>query len=762
MPTEATFRFSTYLTLALACAAVGYAQAPMLPEAAVFAGLAVGTLVALYFVESRYALLSIPAANRLGGIVGAAFLAWVGYRVKREIDTGEFAHLGWPMLFVAMCGPLVLMLLAAKAARGEKHAGDYWTLHGTALAGIGLAAAFADEALCFVLLGLYLVAAVWSLTLFHLARSAGHVRPVPSPDAPAPRTAAASGDPHGSRTGFRSALLSAAVAGAVALPLYLLTPRSTAAKAEFGTASAEIGYSADQMVDLKTTGTLKPSNETAFEVVATYPDGTPKNDIRPDQRWRGRTHHQYSGGAWNRDAAVLPTIAPRAKVPLREAGDWTPPDLGPGQYRLEYALPPRPEAHFVADPVLWIPDEPPPLAGYNEDRPQPWTPGYDGTFFWEPIQSLRRRPLRYVQAYAPRSDPDLGPGFQLESHLYNDARDQLRVNPLERVKEYTDALIARMVADGTLPAGWRDAQVFLNRRTLLPREEYHERLARALCAHLATNPEFRYTLELKREQPKLDPVEEFLLHSKSGHCQRFATALVLMLRSQGIPAVYVRGFKGCEHLGDGRYAVKQEQAHAWAEALVEVVDGSVRRFHWLSLDPTPDGSVAGSEVGAPWWRATNNQIGAWFRHHVVNYTAEQRRKDLTTLAETATRPEFLVGSVIIAVLVLGATVAYRRARRPAPLRELDGRVRWFGELVAVLSAHGFVPERGETLLEYATRAAAGVGSRPGCVAVAHIPVTWAESYYQERFGNVPPSDARRTERAAELESLRRALESYRT
>ncbi len=287
MPTEATFRFSTYLTLALACAALGYAQSTLLPEVAVFAALAVVALGVLYFLESRVALLSIPAANRVGAAVGIAFLIWVAYRVKRESDTHELGGVGWNMLIVAMCGPLVMLLLAAKSARGEKHAGDYWALHGTALAGVGLAGAFAERPLCFVLVGLYLVAAVWSLSLFHLARAAGHIPPIPDPNSPPPRATATSAEPHGARTGLRPALLWAAVAGAVAVPLYLLTPRSAAQKADFGSPRVEIGYTADQMVDLNRTGALKSNTETAFEVTATFPDGSPKTDLSPDQRWRG-------------------------------------------------------------------------------------------------------------------------------------------------------------------------------------------------------------------------------------------------------------------------------------------------------------------------------------------------------------------------------------------------------------------------------------------------------------------------------------------
>lgn len=765
MPTEATFRFSTYLTLALACAAVGYAQAPMLPEVPVFAGLAVAALGALYFVESRAALLSIPAANRLGGAVGAAFLAWAAYRVKREADTGEFLSLGWPMLFVAMCGPLVLMLLAAKAARGGKHAGDYWTLHGTALAGVGLAAAFAEEPLCFVLVGLYLVAAVWSVTLFHLAQSAGQVPPVPDPAAPAVRVAATSAEPHGGRTGFRAAALCAALALALALPLYLLTPRSGAPKAEFGTARTEVGYAADQMIDLKTTGTLKPSTETAFEVLATYPDGAPKTDLRPDQRWRGRAHHQYTGGAWSRDPGQLPTVAPRARV----VTPWEPPALGPGQFQLDFVVPPRAEAHFVADPVQWVAHAAPPLAGIENDRPRGWTPGYDGAFYWEPPPGSRRQPARYVQAYAPRPDPDLGPGFQFDGRQFDDTRAQLTANPVARVKEYADQVVAQLIAGGTLPAEWRDPAVFRDPVRRVPREEHHERLARALRAHLATDPAFRYTLELKREKDRIDPIEDFLWHSKSGHCQRFATALVLMLRSQGIPSVYVRGFKGCEHLGDGRYEVRQEQAHAWVEALVPVPvpeterlpGGPAHRYHWLSLDPTPDGGPEESDAGGPWWKAARTRAGEWFQHYVVNYTPEQRRKDLAAFTNWVTRRDTLVGFGGAVVLLAGAGAALKLLRRRAaePPRAAADPAGWFGQLVAVLSNQGIAPEPGETPLEYAARAADLLRGRNAGEGVIAVPLAWAEAYYRDRFGGVPLSDTQRANLQAGLESLRVALET---
>ncbi|MDA8016198.1 MAG: DUF3488 and transglutaminase-like domain-containing protein [Thermoanaerobaculia bacterium] len=76
------------------------------------------------------------------------------------------------------------------------------------------------------------------------------------------------------------------------------------------------------------------------------------------------------------------------------------------------------------------------------------------------------------------------------------------------------------------------------------------------------------------------PIEEFLFEHRSGHCELFATSMVLMLRSEGIPSRLVTGFLGAEvnNLED-QLVVRASNAHAWVEALTE--DG------WQVFDPTP-------------------------------------------------------------------------------------------------------------------------------------------------------------------------------
>ncbi len=76
-----------------------------------------------------------------------------------------------------------------------------------------------------------------------------------------------------------------------------------------------------------------------------------------------------------------------------------------------------------------------------------------------------------------------------------------------------------------------------------------------------------------------DPVEWFLFDSREGHCEFFASSMVLLLRTVGIPARLQAGYIGGEREGDGAYLVRESNAHAWVLAYVEK--------RWRVFDPTP-------------------------------------------------------------------------------------------------------------------------------------------------------------------------------
>ena len=87
-----------------------------------------------------------------------------------------------------------------------------------------------------------------------------------------------------------------------------------------------------------------------------------------------------------------------------------------------------------------------------------------------------------------------------------------------------------------------------------------------------------------------DPVDLFLFDARRGFCEHYASAFVLLLRAAGIPARVVTGYQGGTMNPQGGYLiVRQSDAHAWAEALV---DGAWQRF-----DPTAAVAPSRIELG---------------------------------------------------------------------------------------------------------------------------------------------------------------------
>ena len=77
------------------------------------------------------------------------------------------------------------------------------------------------------------------------------------------------------------------------------------------------------------------------------------------------------------------------------------------------------------------------------------------------------------------------------------------------------------------------------------------------------------------------PVEDFLLGDLAGHCEYFASAMVVMSRSLGMPARLVNGFAGGRRNAFGGFTeLSHSDAHAWVE--VHFADAG-----WVRFDPTP-------------------------------------------------------------------------------------------------------------------------------------------------------------------------------
>jgi transglutaminase-like putative cysteine protease len=161
----------------------------------------------------------------------------------------------------------------------------------------------------------------------------------------------------------------------------------------------------------------------------------------------------------------------------------------------------------------------------------------------------------------------------------------LGFSPLD-VTEYRVGLAGRPVLTGAVPAGPGDGSLDLSGITpriaglagrVMGQGSAAER-ARRLERHLMGS--YGYTLDFQG-RPAGNPLEDFLFRYKSGQCEYFASSMVLMLRSQGIPARLVTGFLGGEYNPfEGYYVVRDANAHAWVEAYLPG-EG------WRIFDPTP-------------------------------------------------------------------------------------------------------------------------------------------------------------------------------
>ena len=112
----------------------------------------------------------------------------------------------------------------------------------------------------------------------------------------------------------------------------------------------------------------------------------------------------------------------------------------------------------------------------------------------------------------------------------------------------------------------------------------------ALERYLRTH--FGYTLQLGRSAQR-DPLAYFLFERKQGHCEYFASAMAVMLRTLRIPSRVVNGFRTGEFNDvTSQYLVRASNAHSWVEAYFP-------GYGWISFDPTPAAPARGQNGMGP-------------------------------------------------------------------------------------------------------------------------------------------------------------------
>lgn len=487
----------------------------------------------------------------------------------------------------------------------------------------------------------------------------------------------------------------------LALPFFLIAPRtaSSALKRGGNGVSGFIGFSDN--VTLGQIGRLKGNDEVFMRVRVENAPTIPGNGLR----WRGVGLDEFTGRGWKRSFS-----AGRSERKESESGFFK--------------------------------------LGTTEDVSRLTTQ----TFFMEPVDTpvvFGAPRIVAVQGKLPFVRVDSEMSVQTRPHdqermvyrIFSDtgepAPNVLRADRLHYLAESTRYL--------ELPVNL-DSRITSLTANVLQRAEARNGYdaARAIESYLREN--YGYTLELKAGGP--DPLADFLFNVRAGHCEYFATAMAVMLRTHGIASRIVNGFLPGEYNeAAGAFTVRQSDAHSWVEVYFPQTNS------WVTFDPTPPAGRAphvSSGLAGQLAKYSEALELMWFQY-VVGYDKQEQRSLITNLRRqlfdvrheavarlnqargalsSSIRPILAGLGVFTALLV--AIFLTRRIRRLGWWRGLQvwnagaemesSRVDFYERLLTLLAKRGYTRELHQTPLEFAAQ-----------VGVADAAtITWA--YNRVRFG----------------------------
>lgn len=260
------------------------------------------------------------------------------------------------------------------------------------------------------------------------------------------------------------------------------------------------------------------------------------------------------------------------------------------------------------------------------------------------------------------------------------------------------------------------------------------------------------------------PVEGFLLGELSGHCEYFASGMVVLARSIGISSRLVNGFAGGQQNEIGDFVeLTRADAHAWVEVHYEDAG-------WVRYDPTPPslrtrGALTPSLVNQ--LAQVASMVELWWYQRVVDFDTSDQVEVIRSSwlawrsfrdTSSTTRPfevkrdqsgnlsihaniEVILAVAVVGALVIGLFHFRRSARSQSPLPKAYARA------LALLRRKGLHRSRSMTARDYARYVEGRVPQAP---ARAFHEIT--ETYLATRFGsNAAPADP------IHLKTLRREL-----
>ena len=455
---------------------------------------------------------------------------------------------------------------------------------------------------------LFLLAGTWALILIHLDRQS-------SPgQAPAAQLT----------LGFFAVTTALALASFVfALAVFFVAPRASAGL--FSKKDAEpvqvVGFS--ERIDFGAMGPIK--KESGIVMRVTLPDYA---DLPPLPLYlRGTAFDRFDGRSWSSREA------PQQELFRSEYGP--------------FVLPQGPKRGFpVRYQILLEPLNTSVLFGFSS------LSAVDGE-----MASLRIGP--HGSVHLPAAPTSRLP-YRADSRLIFAFPPDLEAEKID----YPDKILERYLQ---VPPGQSRAAA-LAREVTAPAITVYEKV-KAVEAHLKYN--YQYSLDVQ-PTPGRGVVEDFLFGQKTGYCEHFATAMVIMLRTLALPSRLVTGFLPGEwNEYGGYYMVRQGDAHSWVEVFFP-------ESGWVTFDPTPPALSSQSPWLAGLARYLDHLQIRWDRY-IIHYSLPDQINALTEI-KSQTR------LVLDALKESGEAVLKGMALLGGMLRAVPGNLWVFWILVAMAGA----------------------------------------------------------------------------
>jgi len=245
-----------------------------------------------------------------------------------------------------------------------------------------------------------------------------------------------------------------------------------------------------------------------------------------------------------------------------------------------------------------------------------------------------------------------------------------------------------------------------------------EDVVERVVAHL--REDYTYSLDVG-VMDRQDPIADFLFRKREGWCEYFAGSAAVLLRTQGIPTRYVRGFNviGSQKKGD-HYVVREWDRHAWIEAFIEGKG-------WLEYDPTPAAEYEALHAALD--DGLLSEASEWLRAVCANLYASLRHFDGSLWVKP--------GMWLLVLAIVGWAVA-RKVKFRLPGRRGSSRAseerpeieELLRELDAAVEKLGWPRPKSRAPLEHWTS-----------LPLENMPVSFREAgariivgYYRARFG----------------------------